>query len=422
MASTFLQRLRHGLVALPLTFAGLPIYIHAPDFYAVELGIPLATIGFLLLLLRIVDAVQDPLIGALSDRYYPHRQAIVIGGALLLAAGFWLIFHPPQLASSSGQLIWLAVSVFICTTGFSLVSINLQAAGSLWPMPAQERTLVAATREALGLLGLLLAAVVPALLLNYLPRPAALHNLTLILLPLLGLGVWVFCYWLKNTRLLVPAAQGGTSWRDLFAFKWINYFLLVYSLSAFAAAIPGILVLFYVRDYLQLEQYGGLFLLLYFLSGVLAMPLWQALTKKITKPFAWLWSMVLACGAFSAAFYLPPQALIAFSLVCIGSGMALGADLALPQAIMADHIAAQPEAASRYSALMAFLSKAALALATGIVLPIVGWFGFQPGNSAHNEVLPFAYALVPCCIKALCAIFLFYCSRRFYVPPASAAV
>ncbi|HMW49375.1 MAG TPA: MFS transporter [Cellvibrionaceae bacterium] len=418
--SSFSQRLRHGLLALPLTFAGLPIYIHAPDYYAVELGIPLATIGFLLLVLRIIDAVQDPLIGALSDRFYPHRQAIVVSGALLLAGGFWLIFHPPQLISHSAQLIWLAVSVFICTTGFSMVSINLQAAGSLWLMPAQERTLVAATREALGLLGLLLAAVVPAVLFNYLPRPAALHNLTLILVPLLCLGVWVFCHWLRGATLLTPAAQGSMSWRDLFAFKWINGFLLVYTLSAFAAAIPGILVLFYVRDYLQLERYSGVFLLLYFLSGVLAMPLWQALTTKISKPAAWLWSMVLACSAFSAAFYLPPQALIAFSLVCIGSGMALGADLALPQAIMADHIAAQPEAASRYSALMAFLSKAALALATGIVLPIVGWFGFQPGASAHNEVLPFAYALVPCCIKALCAVFLFYCSRRYYLAPAAA--
>lgn len=417
MASRFVPRLRHAVLALPLTFAGLPIYIHAPDFYAVELGIPLATIGFLLLFLRIVDAVQDPLIGALSDRFYTHRQAIVIGGGLLLAAGFWLIFHPPLSASHNSHLIWLAASVFICTTGFSLVSINLQAAGSLWPTSAQERTLIAATREALGLLGLLLAAVVPAVLFNYFPRPLALHYLTLILLPLLCLGVWVFCHWLRTTRLLMPAAQGATGWRELFAFKWVNYFLLIYSLSAFAAAIPGILVLFYVRDYLQLEQYSGVFLLLYFLSGVLAMPLWQLLTKKITKPAAWLWSMVLACGAFSAAFFLPPQALIAFSLVCIGSGMALGADLALPQAILADHIAVQPEAASRYSALMAFLSKAALALATGIVLPIVGWFGFQPGASAHNEVLPFAYALVPCCIKALCAVFLFYCSRRYYAQP-----
>ncbi len=410
-------RLGHGLLAMPLAFAGLPIYVHAPDFYALEFSISLAAIGFLLLILRAVDAVQDPIIGALSDRYYLYRGQIVVWGALLLALGFGLLFHPPEFTSQIAQLSWLALGVFICTTGFSVVSINMQAAGSLWPVARHERTAVASTREAMGLVGLLLAAMVPALLLNYWPRREALSGLTLLLMPLLMLGVWVFLRWLRQVKLLAPVRPetlGALSWRGLFTHPWINAFLIIYSCSALASAIPGILVLFYVRDFLQLESYTGLFLVLYFLSGVLAMPLWNRLAQVVSKTTAWLLSMLLACSAFSLAFFLAPQALLAFSLVCIFSGMALGADLALPQAIMADQVAEQPEAASRYCALMAFLSKAALALATGIVLPLVGWFGYQPGATAHNEVLPYAYALIPCCIKAACAGALFLASRRYY--------
>jgi len=412
------ERLQHGAVALPLTFAGLPIYIHAPDFYAVDLNLPLTTIGIVLLLLRCVDALQDPLIGMLSDRYFHYRRAIVVCGALLLALGFWWLFHPPAAATFWLGLSWLACSVFICTTGFSIVSINVQAAGSLWPVDAQQRTQIAATREAIGLLGLLLAAVVPALLLNSFSRSQALHGLSLLFIPLLALGVWIFYRWLSRTSLLAPQRGTQNGWRDLFSVTWINYFFLIYALSAFAAAIPGILVLFYVRDYLQLEPYTGLFLLLYFLSGVLAMPIWQRLAVKISKPAAWCLSMLLASSAFSLAFFLPPQALSAFCIVCACSGMALGADLALPQAILADQVALQPQAASRYCALMAFLSKAALALATGIVLPLLGWFGFQPGASAHTEILPYAYALIPCIIKLVCAAALLYCSRRYYAAAA----
>lgn len=414
MSSTLSQRLSHGLLALPLTFAGLPIYLHAPDFYAADLGIPLSTIGLVLLALRMVDAVQDPLIGALSDRYFYHRSRIVLLGALLLAGGFWLLFHPPLKASQFVYLSWLMLSVLICTMGFSIASINLQAAGGLWPVPIEERTSIAATREGLGLIGLLCAAIVPALLFNAMPRHAALHYVCLFLIPLLGVGLWVFARWLNTTPLMAPHTHSALGWRDLLAFTWINRFLIIFALSAFASAIPGILVLFYVRDYLLLESFAGLFLLLYFLSGVLAMPLWQRVTRILSKPMVWLLSMVLACSVFSLAFMLPPQSLVAFSLVCVGSGMALGADLSLPQAIMADHISAQPQAASRYFALMAFLSKAALALATGIVLPLVGWFGFQPGSSAHNDILPFAYALIPCCLKALCIGLLFYYTRRYY--------
>ena len=120
-------------------------------------------------------------------------------------------------------------------------------------------------------------------------------------------------------------------------------------------------MLFYVRDYLLLESYTGLFLLFVFFKWCIGYAAVAACDTHPLKPMVWLFSMVLACSVFSLAFMLPPQSLVAFSLVCVGSGMALGADLALPQAIMADHISAQPQAASRYFALMAFLSKAALA-------------------------------------------------------------
>ncbi|MEY4588561.1 MAG: hypothetical protein RL497_637 [Pseudomonadota bacterium] len=413
-------RLRHGFLAIPLTFAGLPIYMHAPDFYALEFNISLAVIGFVLLALRIFDAVQDPLIGVLSDRYFKQRRVITYIGGLLLAGGFWLLFNPHTfLWGQNYALMWLSMSVVICTTGFSMLSINLQATGGLWAVETQTRTLIAATREAMGLLGLLMAAVIPALLFNYFPRREAFYWLSIVYVPLLALGVWVFLRWLHQAPLLAPQRDNNVNIRDLFKSGWINRFLLIYTLSTFSAAIPGILVIFFVRDYLQLESYTGLFLILYFVSGVLVMPLWQKLAEMIGKNSAWAASMLLACAAFIGAFFLDPQALMAFSLVCIFSGMALGADLALPQAIMADQVALQPAAASRYCALMAFLSKAALALATGMVLPLVGLLGFQPGSLAHNDVLPYAYALIPCFIKAATACYLFYCARRYYFHQAA---
>lgn len=398
---------------LPLTFAGLPIYMHAPDFYALQFEISLTTIGFVLLFLRIFDAIQDPFIGALSDRYFQQRRLITLMGSVCLVIGFWLLFHPPFNASLVWAVIWLCIAVVLSTTGFSIVTINVQAAGGLWAVPAQARTQIAATREALGLVGLLLAALIPTLLFMHFTKAYALHFLALLFVPILAAGLWVFLNWLKHSQLLAPKSSRPISLADLLSTLWIRHFLAIFTLSTLASSIPGILVIFYVRDYLQLEVYTGVFLLLYFISGVLAMPLWQRLAQIIGKNHAWAISMLVACSTFSIAFLLPPNALIAFCFICTLSGMALGADLALPQAIMADQVARQPEAASRYFALMAFLSKAALALATGIVLPLVGLLGFQPGSTDNNYVLPYAYALVPCCIKALCAGYLFYCSKYY---------
>ena len=65
--------LRYSLIVFPLAFAGIPIYIHAPDYYITNLGLRIETIGFALLLLRILDAFLDPVIGFLSDNLYFYR-------------------------------------------------------------------------------------------------------------------------------------------------------------------------------------------------------------------------------------------------------------------------------------------------------------------------------------------------------------
>ena len=61
------QLFKYAFLALPLAFAGLPIYIHAPDYYTTNLGISLTAIGYILLILRAVDAVQDPIIGQIPQ-------------------------------------------------------------------------------------------------------------------------------------------------------------------------------------------------------------------------------------------------------------------------------------------------------------------------------------------------------------------
>ena len=401
-----LALLRYGLLALPIAFAGLPIYIHAPDFYATELGIPLASIGIVLLLLRIIDAVQDPLIGSLSDRFHHRRQRVILLGAAMLGGGFWMVFHP----MATHPLLWLALSVVICTTGFSIASINLQAVGGLWQVAPDERTRVASTREALGLLGLLAASVIPAVLMQRYPRAQAFHLLALGYLPLLALCVYVFCRWLRRAPLAQPESAPALAFRALWQAPWLRRFMLVYGLSTFASSIPGILVLFFIRDHLGAEDQTGIFLLLYFLSGALAMPLWQHIARKRSKNEAWAASMLLACATFVWAFLLQPGDSAPFAVVCLLSGVAFGADLALPPAMIADYIATMQHAraASRYYALLGFFSKAALALATGIMLPALGWAGYQPGQADATGALPIAYALIPCCIKLAAALLLMF--------------
>ncbi|SHM28570.1 Na+/melibiose symporter [Roseibium suaedae] len=398
----------HGMMAFPLAFAGLPIYLHAPDFYARTLGQPLSLLGLVLLALRVIDAIQDPLIGSLSDRWNRHRTLILSLGTTALAAGFWMIFHPIP----DAPLVSLALSVFICTTGYSVVAINLQALGGTWRVPEASRTKVTTWREGFGLAGLLAASIAPTLLNAEAAPQAAFNLLSLSVVPFSTAALIVLTRWMRRSHFQLAAkSSAGFGWKLLLRHPWRRHFFGLYALNTCASAIPAVLVLFFIRDRLEAGHLTGSFLLLYFLSGVGAMPLWETLAKRKGKVIAWATSMALATATFFWAVFLGPGDVIMYAAVCALSGLALGADLALPPALLADHIDRTSGAgeASRLFALMALISKGALAVATGIALPLLGLAGYQPGmemTSGTGLWLSLAYAAIPCVLKALTLIWL----------------
>lgn len=393
----------YGFMALPLAFAGLPVYLHAPDFYARTQQLPLAALGAVLLALRLVDALQDPLIGTLSDRYHSHRGRIIAIGLLLLGGGFWMLFHPV----AGMPLFWFALSILICTTGFSVVSINFQTLGGLWKVTSDKRTAITATREGFGLVGLLIASVAPPALAAAAGTAGAFHWLTLGFLPLLLIAALALRKWMLATPLAKPApGRVQQSWQALFADRWRGLFFAIVFLNALASSVPAVLVLFFIRDRLGAEAYTGLFLLVYFLSGAIAMPLWNGLAIRLGKYRAWQISLVCAIATFFWAVFLGPGDIVPFLAVCALSGLALGADLALPSALLADHIEIEGREANASSlfAVMALLSKAALAVATGLTLPLLGLAGYQPGQPPSPDtamLLGLTYAGLPCLLKLL---------------------
>ena len=399
----------YSLLALPLSFAGLPIYIHAPEFYTSELGISIATIGFVLLVLRLFDAILDPFIGILSDRYFSYRIYTIVAGVSLLMVGFLLIFHPAPTA----PIFYFSVGILLCTTGFSIVSINIQALGSLWKTSTSGRTRITSYREAMSLLGVLLAAILPVLLGVNTNKQNAFHQLSLLYLPALAIAAYFFIWWLRRAEIELPATTRTTfqSLRHIFH-KWSYQFFGIYALNAFASAIPAVLVLFYIGDRLEASQFTGIFLMAYFLSGALGMPLWQFFALRLGKHYAWLMGMMLAVVSFVWAFTLKSGDISSYLLICISSGLALGADLSLPPSILADRIDAHKEQhiASLYFSFTTFLGKLALALATGIALPLLSFLGYAPHQTSDESAilyLSYTYALIPSVLKVCSGIWLY---------------
>lgn len=397
--------LAYGLLALPLAFAALPIYVHVPRLYGEAVGLGLAAIGAVLLAVRVGDALIDPFIGLWSDRLASRR--LMIGAALpLLAAGFFALLHPPGDASPGFALGWLAISLAATTIGFGIVSIAYQAWAAELGADSGERTRLVASREGFTIAGVVLASILPTVAVASLAD--GLSRLAWVFVPLLLAAATltlVACGRAPRPATALPAPD----WRDLLRTlgdEGFRRLLAIFVCNGIAAALPSTLVLFFVADVLQTPQLSGAFLAAYFIAAVVALPGWLAISRRHGRTHAWAASMVLAMAGFAGVVFLGPGDVLPFLIVCLLSGAALGADLAMPAALLADRAEARSrrEGMLQNGAYMGWwnlVAKLNLALAAGIALPALQLAGYVPGSSAGAATLTLAYGGLPLVFKLL---------------------
>ena len=398
------QRLAYGVLGFPLAMAALPLYVHLPKFYGDHLGVPLAVLGALLLALRLADGIADPLLGAWSDRA-ASRKPLIAAAMPVLAVGVAALFMPTARDTAS-LVVWLGLALAVTYAAFSVATINHNAWGAELSADPVERTRITAVREALALAGVVVASVAPGWLgggsdTAGLPRFALAFGV-------LALAVTAFTLAFAppgtRSRTATPLARSVAVPLTDPAFRRL---LVAFVVNGIASAIPATLVLFFVADVLQAEVRQGTFLALYFVAGAIGMPLWVRLSARIGKVGAWRIAMLAAIAAFFGASWLAAGDDVAFAVVCVVSGLTLGADLALPPSILADVIGRRGpmQATGAYFGLWTLATKLNLALAAGIALPLLAALGYAPGSREPGALtaLALVYAALPCVLK-LCAV------------------
>ena len=395
--------LRYGALGLPLAFVALPLYVLLPNHYASTYGVPLATLGALLLAVRLLDALVDPAIGLGVDRLFAGPRArlfaVAAAAAALLAAAFHGLFFPP-VRDGAALLAWCGAALVAAYLGYSVLALLHQAWGARLGGDATQRARVVAWREGLALAGVLVASVLPSL--------AGLGVTSAVFAATLVAGIALLARAPRPSGEAGPAAAGA--WRAPLATPAFRSLLGVFVVNGIASAVPATLLLFFVRDRLQAPDWEPLFLVGYFAAGALALPVWVRVVARLGLAGAWLAGMALSVAAFVWAATLGAGDAPAFAAVCIASGIALGADLALPGAMLAGVVrrAGDDGREGVYFGWWNFATKLNLALAAGIALPLLGAFGYQPGarDEAALAALTTAYCLLPCALKAAAAVLL----------------
>lgn len=416
---TRLQKTAYASPGLALALVGVPLYIYIPKFYSDVAGAPLAIMGYIILAVRILDGVLDPIAGYISDNTrsrFGRRRPYIAAASTALAILIFLLYNPPESESSFTVTTWFAICLIALSVAWTLVDVPWESLGPELTFDYHERTSLFAYRDGVMMAGVLIAVSSPALLTHLLDLPDSPSGertkfflFSAMYAPLLLITCWwcVAVFRERSTDDAVDKLDIISGLKTAFRNKPFLILLVSYTVSGIGANLPATLILYYVEHVLKSRQ-AELFLIVYIVTGIIFLPAWVAVSKKFGKKKTWLSAMAVNTGAFIGVFFLGPGDEWLYGILTFLSGVGFGATIAIPSAMQADVIDYDEMMTGRrregqYIGIWSVMKKLSSAIGMGVALTILGKAGYTPNVEQSDQViaiLRFLYAPVP----ALCMI------------------
>ncbi|HPB82914.1 MAG TPA: glycoside-pentoside-hexuronide (GPH):cation symporter [Spirochaetota bacterium] len=411
-------KISYALPAFSLAVIGIPVYVYIPKFYTDTLGVPVAAAGIILLAIRLFDAVTDPLIGVVSDRTvtrFGRRRPMILFGAALVSVSILFLFNPPPM-NGSDATVWFGIWVFFLFLSWTIITVPYESLGPELTYDYNERTSLFSMRDGFLLGGTLAAAASPTLIKvlfsDTIQRGgdgSLFFIFSALYSPLIAASAFWCVFFIRERSLRTSEERPakGTGFRFVRGNRPFMILLVSYTISALGNNLPATLILYYV-EYVLRSTLADFFLMIYFVTGIVFLPLWIKIAARVGKKNAWIAAMCINTLTFSGVFFLGAGDEIMYGILVFLSGLGFGATIALPSSIQADvidydELITGERREGRYIGIWSLSKKVSAAAGVGIGLSLLGAAGYRPEAVQPERVvftLRLLYALVPCLCNA----------------------
>ena len=411
--------LAYGLPALPLASLYFSIYVLIGEFYFKNYGLALSIIGSIFIIIRLFDAFTDPIMGYISDNFplrFGKRKPWVLIGGILFIFSTWMLFVPIyQSVDVEYFFFWL----FISAIGWTIAYAPYYAMGAELSMDYLERSKVTFCRELFTILGIIFASLLYSLSFDFdnkifksgIGTNIGLFQICIFSSIFFVLSMFLFLLSKSNSKEVSYDKNNILNIFEIFISlkkqKLMRKLLFSHFINGLANGLPPALFVFFVNSVLKSPEFTGILLFLYFLGALVGVPLWIFISNKLDKHRVWCYAMIYSCFIFIFVLFLKEYDLIFFAIICILSGLALSADLAIPSSIQADiidleYLKTGKRLTGQFFAFWGLVSKAAIAISTGVALILLDIIGFKSDENNGKNILfavSFIYAGLPIILK-----------------------
>lgn len=400
--------------------ASYPLIAVIPAFYAEHTTVSLATIGTILFLSRLLDAVTDPLIGHWSDHTtsrFGRRKPWMAGGTLLAVISILHLYRPPSDAGALYMFGWMS-GMYLAWT---MLDVPYRAWGAELTPGYHERSRVTAIRSMFATAGGLFFLSLPLLPAfgSTAMTPAVLGTAAWLVSALLPLCVGI-AIWRVPTGASCPVDAGLHRFlKDLASNRPAQLFALITVLGFTGVGGNATLILLFMDHHLEQEDRFSHVLIAQTVASIVTLPLWYRLSRHLDKKRCWLLGYLGLVATYSALWWVPPghDGLALYLFIMVVGGAFEAVLWFIPSSVLADvidydRLRFRQERAGKFFALYLLLMKVGLAVGAGSSFAVLSVFDFQiKTNNAPlaNTGLMLAYLGIPAiCVAvgaALCLLF-----------------
>ena len=424
-----LQGLAYALPVMPIYFLFAPLVL-LQGMYAKYFGVPLSSIAMVLLISRFFDAISDPVIGYLSDKYhdrYGSRKPLIVLGGILFILSSWFLYVPPSNVSEFYFLGWF-LAFYLAYTLFEIPHL---AWGGELVDTAEDKNKIYGLRSASFFLGGLFFYAVPLLPWfdsnEFTPETLkrSVFVVGILMIPTLYIAITKVPN--SNWSLLkgrTPKVQ-RTAKRPWAILNELvsNHPLLILTISHIFTGISSsmcyTLLFFFVDAYLGLGPYFALVFTISFGISIVGLILWYKLAICWGKKVSWAIGMASVFVGMVTIGLLSPygagwlELLVCMTLISGG----FGAFNILVPSLLSDiidygHWKYGSDHGAVYFSLYTFINKTIGALGGALSLTILSWYDFDPTSTSHSNEAIFGLCLAVAWIPAvMILISIFFISK-----------
>lgn len=380
-------------------------------FYAIFLtdvvGLDARLASFAALVGIIWDAVNDPLVGVLTDRMrsrWGRRRPFLLFFAIPFGASFLLLWWAPPWHNQIALAATVTLAFMISDTFETLCGVPFSSLLPELTPDYDERTTLTSFRIFFNLLASLVTAVAaPAIIDATLAAGFSQQQGYLIVAGIFGgLAVIPFLLIFAVVRERYGSAnrpQETVTFKQTVRTSWGNipfrFATLIYMLNWITFDLVALLLPFYLLYWIaggnmltsvpffgvSLPLESAVFALL-LVTAIIALPFWLWLSRRLGKHIAYIIGMIFWAGVQIGIFLVSPGQITLVLWMAFLAGLSVSAAHILPDAMFPDVIEWDELLTGRrqegiYYGVKNFIRKLTGALAIFLALQVLGWFGYQ---------------------------------------------